>query len=348
VIQEFSVPVNTNRTTNMFYYNANNADSFPIVCVGRDSYIVSGKITSGANFTLPYGYAVHNLQIGQFTSIAHDIDFTMGLGHNYYCITTGQSVLFGNNNESNHESCYKQKGQIIIQNDVWIGHSATIMAGVTIHNGAVIAANSHVVKDVPPYAIVGGNPAKIIKYRFSKDIIDKLLTIQWWNWDDDKITANAEFFKTEDIAAFCNKFYDEAIETKSKIKDIEIPMFENTYLFFVDFMEPYAIWENVIKEFINKFRLEENYNLILYIYDDFANNNDVLIQEFHEYINEKLLNANSRCTVSVCIDSEESEATIFKKVNFLITNRSKRTVLHSEYAYQNNVNIISGVDIPIF
>lgn len=348
MIQNFSVPACTNRTTNMLFYSANNGDSFPIICVGRDSYIGSGKITSEVDFTLPYGYAVHNLQVGQFTSIAHDTDFTIGLGHNYLCLTTGHSVLFNNNNKSIHESRYKQKGQILIQNDVWIGHSVTIMAGVTIHNGAVIAANSHVVKDVPPYAIVGGNPAKIIKYRFCKEIIDKLLTIQWWNWNDDKIKANAEFFKNEDIAAFCNKFYDEAIETKSKIKDIEIPMFENTYLFFVDFIEPYAVWENVIKEFINKFRLNENYNLILYIYEEFVNNNGELIQKFHKFINELLLNENSMCTVSVCIDSEESEITIFKKVDYLITNRSKHTILHSEYAYQNNVKIISGVDRPIF
>ena len=87
---------------------------------------------------------------------------------------------------------YPQKGDINIGNDVWIGYNATMMAGVTIGDGAIIATNATVIKDVEPYSIVGGNPAKEIKKRFSEDIISKLLELKWWNWDIEKITKNIQ------------------------------------------------------------------------------------------------------------------------------------------------------------
>ena len=79
------------------------------------------------------------------------------------------------------------KKDIKIGNDVWIAQDVRITGGVTIGDGAIIANNSHVVKDVEPYTIVGGNPARYIKHRFYKDVIEKLLEIQWWNWEDEKI-----------------------------------------------------------------------------------------------------------------------------------------------------------------
>jgi len=80
-----------------------------------------------------------------------------------------------------------------------------MMYGVTIGDGAVIAANSHVVKDVPPYAIVGGNPAQIIKYRFKPSIIKKLLKIKWWNWSKAKINSNLHLLCNDNINLFVNK-----------------------------------------------------------------------------------------------------------------------------------------------
>lgn len=85
-----------------------------------------------------------------------------------------------------------KKGDITIGNDVWIGYNATIMAGVTVGDGAIIATNSTVVKDVEPYSIVGGNPAKEIKKRFPEETVSQLLALQWWNWDIEKITKNVQ------------------------------------------------------------------------------------------------------------------------------------------------------------
>jgi serine acetyltransferase len=103
-----------------------------------------------------------------------------------------------------HPSC---KGDIIIENDVWVGAKATIMSGVKISNGVVVAAGSVVTKDVPPYAIVAGNPAKIVKFRFDEIQIEKLLQISWWDWEEQKIRDNAMIMWSDNIDEFINKFY---------------------------------------------------------------------------------------------------------------------------------------------
>lgn len=84
--------------------------------------------------------------------------------------------------------------KVVIGNDVWIGARCIIFEGVTIGDGAVIAAGSIIRKDVPPYAVVGGVD-KILRYRFDKDTVNKLLQIQWWNWDDEKIRRNIDLFR---------------------------------------------------------------------------------------------------------------------------------------------------------
>lgn len=110
--------------------------------------------------------------------------FIIDVNHDYKSVSQGCISEF---KDYTSISKLKRKGQILIQNDCWIGNGVTIFGGVTVHNDAVIAAGSVVTKDVPPYAIVGGNPARIIKYRFDDDIISKLQSIAWWNWDSQKL-----------------------------------------------------------------------------------------------------------------------------------------------------------------
>lgn len=99
------------------------------------------------------------------------------------------------------------KGDINIGNDVWTGMDVTFLPGVTIGDGAVIAAGSVVTKDVPPYAIVGGNPAKALKYRFTKKQIKKLLKIKWWDWPLWKVYDNIDLIDSENVDEFIEKFY---------------------------------------------------------------------------------------------------------------------------------------------
>ncbi|MCY7390482.1 MAG: CatB-related O-acetyltransferase, partial [Leptolyngbyaceae cyanobacterium CAN_BIN12] len=96
------------------------------------------------------------------------------------------------------------RGDTIIGNDVWLGYESLIMPGVTIGDGAVIAARSVVVKDIPAYAIAGGNPAQSIKQRFTDAEIAQLLALQWWNWEIEKITRNLPLIMSGSVQALCH------------------------------------------------------------------------------------------------------------------------------------------------
>jgi hypothetical protein len=99
----------------------------------------------------------------------------------------------------------KSKGPVIVGNDVWVGAGAIILSGVKIGSGAIVGAGAVVVNDVPPYAIVAGNPARIIKFRFTQEQIEKLLKIGWWDWEESKIRENIDYFY-RDVESFINKF----------------------------------------------------------------------------------------------------------------------------------------------
>lgn len=141
-----------------------------------------------------FDFTEDKLVIGKFCMIGSDVKFIMnGANHLSEALSAYPFAIFGKDWANAMEGkSYPNKGDVMVGNDVWIGYNATIMAGVKIGDGAIIATNSTVVKDVEPYAIVGGNPAKQIKKRFSDKIIKKLLEIQWWNWDIERITDNVE------------------------------------------------------------------------------------------------------------------------------------------------------------
>ena len=99
----------------------------------------------------------------------------------------------------NITEAWDNKGDIVIGNDVWIGYEAVILAGVTIGDGAVIGARAVVTKDIPPYTIVGGVPAKPIRKRFTQETIDLLLKIKWWNWPEERIRQHITEIQSERI-----------------------------------------------------------------------------------------------------------------------------------------------------
>lgn len=129
------------------------------------------------------------LKIGSFCSIAEGATFILGGNHRVDWATTFPFGFifqdqFGGERNTGHPSTH---GDIIIGNDVWIGRNATIMSGVTIGDGAVIAGNATIVKDVAPYEVWGGNPAKLIKKRFDDDVIEALLDLRWWDLPEQTI-----------------------------------------------------------------------------------------------------------------------------------------------------------------
>lgn len=144
------------------------------------------------NVKYHFAFVGDKLIIGKFCMIASGVTFIMnGASHLTKAITSYPFAIFGNGwQEAMNGKAYPTKGDTVIGNDVWVGFKATIMAGVKIGDGAIIAANSVVTKDVEPYAIVGGNPAREIKKRFSDEQIRELLEIKWWDWDIERITKN--------------------------------------------------------------------------------------------------------------------------------------------------------------
>lgn len=148
-----------------------------------------------------------HVRIGKYCSIANGV-YIMGSGnHNYKGVSTfpfTARIL----NKGNNKDSYG-KGPVVIGNDVWVGHNAIILSGVTIGDGAVVAAGGVVVNNVPPYSIVGGVPAKVIKYRFSEEIINELLAIKWWDWDFSKVLSNIDDFYL-DVEKFISIHKDES------------------------------------------------------------------------------------------------------------------------------------------
>jgi virginiamycin A acetyltransferase len=158
------------------------------------------------NVKYHFDFTGDKLIIGKFCMIASDVTFIMnGANHLTDAITTYPFAIFGNGWENAMKGkTYPSKGNIVVGNDVWIGYNATIMAGVTIGDGAIIGTNSVVTKDVEPYSIVGGNPAKLIKKRFSEDEIKDLLELKWWDWEIEKITRNVQNLTDNNIEALKN------------------------------------------------------------------------------------------------------------------------------------------------
>ena len=142
-----------------------------------------------------------SISVGKYSSISTDENFVLNINghHDYNKISTYAPEHFGWKLPDDFLNNIIGECQIIIGSDVWIGRECVLKSTnpnkpLVIGDGAVIAANSVVVKSVPPYAIVGGNPAKIIKYRFPEKIVEALLKIKWWNWDIEKIRENFKYF----------------------------------------------------------------------------------------------------------------------------------------------------------
>lgn len=170
----------------------------PTTYIGDESilYDTSWGKHSGCGFKSE----IESVQVGNYVNIASNVK--IGLRNHIYENFTISDFFY----KKGEELCPKNtsfpfgKYMVKIGNDVWIGNGAIISQGVEIGDGAIVAAGAVVAKSVPPYAIVGGNPAKIIKYRFPKEVIDELMRLQWWNWDEKNIFDERE--NLEKIVSF--------------------------------------------------------------------------------------------------------------------------------------------------
>lgn len=151
----------------------NLAERYPHYRIGQGTYGDLEVLSWGEGTTLT---------IGSYTSIAEGVKVFLGGEHRIDWVTTYPfNVLW--ESAKHYKGHPKTKGNVVIGNDVWIGTEALILSGVTIGDGAVIGARSVVTRDVPPYAVVAGNPARFVKYRFEEIVIERLLALKWWNWE---------------------------------------------------------------------------------------------------------------------------------------------------------------------
>lgn len=181
-----------------------NTVSNPNIIIGDYTYFDDPEDSENfeRNVLYHYPFSSDKLIIGKFCALARGVKFIMnGANHKMSGFSTYPFQIFGNGWEcvTPQFSELPFKGDTVIGNDVWIGYESVIMPGVCIGDGAIVAAKSVVVSDIAPYTIVGGNPAKLVKQRFSHDVIDALLEISWWNWDIEKISRNLEKIVSADV-----------------------------------------------------------------------------------------------------------------------------------------------------
>ena len=184
-----------------------NVVTAPSITVGEyttyDDFVRDPRDFQRSNVLYHYPINQERLTIGKFCSIACGAKFLFNsANHALGSLSTYPFPIFFEEWGLPVEDiprAWDNKGDIVVGNDVWIGYEAVILAGVTIGDGAVVGARAVVTKDVPPYAIVGGVPAKLIRKRFSDGVIQHLLALKWWDWPVERIAANMEAIQSGDI-----------------------------------------------------------------------------------------------------------------------------------------------------
>lgn len=287
---------------------------FPLLSIDRDSYLVGLEIQSGIDFDVAGGR--HCIGIGKCCSLADSITFMIDLNHDYASVCQGAlSCLQG----IPLHSKISRKGSIILQNDVWVGHGATIMAGVTLHNGCVVAAESVVTKDVPPYAVVGGNPAKILRYRFDNETINGLQKIAWWDWDASLQNARRADF-TLPAAEFVAKYLPKVEKTRSTYS---FPSTKGegsrTALLIPDFEQPHPLYQKILGQFFTA--CPPGMTLLIYLPKQNSTQQNLASLD-------AIFQCYQDCDCDVILQTGEDldEHTLFQCVDAYITTRSCETV----------------------
>ncbi len=325
----------------------NDEISYTIVYIGPYSYTMEAKVHNEVQVWNKEKGIPHNFHIGNANSIGANLTCVFGRNHNTKMVSSGALEAHMYNSgilkNENGKSTFRQKGSIILQNDIWIGDNVTIMGGCIVRNGAVVAQNAHVVKDVPAYAVVGGNPAKVIGWRFPKDLIEKLQMIQWWYWDYDKILRNYDYF-TEDVEGFCDRFYDEAKEQfdslalNRKVKD-------DAYMVYVDYYENYSSYSAIIEAFLEAFLSDDRKRLLLFIQNDVEGADmEAVITELEKLVEYVTGTPKIKCRLEMVVGNKEKAVSCLLEMSHFITTRVYNTVYTTCLADRFGIEILSGVD----
>lgn len=173
--------------------------------------MIAGRGTYGTPSELTWGGVEGRLIVGQFCSIANGVTVLLGGEHHTDQVTTFPFAAWPERwpgaaaAAAAGDGRAMTKGDVVIGNDVWIGYGVTIMSGVHIGDGAVVGAGSVVTKHVEPYAVVGGNPAAVIRMRFAPGIVERLLVLKWWDWPEDLLNEYMPLLLSQGVRAFLER-----------------------------------------------------------------------------------------------------------------------------------------------
>ncbi len=256
--------------------------------------------------------------IGRYTSVANDVLF--------------ETEIAPQLTKANMQH------QIIIGNDVRIGDHVIISDGVRIGNGAVVAAGAVVTEDVPPYAIVMGNPARVVKYRYSLELIKALQRIKWWNWSDDTVASRAQ--EMTDIISFVTKYHQPDIYMKGGTAEVlhaRKDAGKTIYCFSLDNTSDIPIWENVVDAYLRTFTKASHVSLVLEILPesmDILSILDKKIREVGEDAPEIL-----RCRANIGENLE-----LIQNTDIYIASAHPRCMFYIDYANNYDVEVRPGFD----
>ncbi len=337
-----------------------------ITTFGNMSYICSGNILSNTP------NVVHML-VGNYCQIADETEFAMGMNHAFTGVTAYPfGNVWGYSKEDWKQRCLANRQQLIIGHDVWIGFGATIIKGVKIGNGAIIGSGAVVTKDVPPYAIVGGNPAKIIRYRFSPEIIEALDKIKWWYWPLEKVKANRQYMENveEFIARFGEKIpkveniavsssaadQGETAVDKQKNSQTIVPphileKFQTCHqaggkiFYFVPdlaFNQDNARWPAVLGQFCQKYS-NQPHCLLVNLKNDGSDN-----QAQIQYLQQFLAQFPHRPAIIFAISQDGIVLELLKLADYFITTKEAISSKGIDYMETFGGQVLSGLEYDIF
>lgn len=304
---------------------------FPLLSADRDSYLVRAQVQSSIDFDVDGGR--HCIAVGKGCSLADDITFLIDLNHDFSSVAQGK-LAFLKGAEVPWRSA--RKGSVIIQNDVWVGHGATIMSGVTLHNGCVIAAGAVVTKDVPPYAVAGGTPARLLRCRFDTETVCRLQKIAWWDWPPELQEARKADFSLP-AAEFAAKYLPEAERQLNSVPAVSTSGDRKYVLFIPDVDDVFPLYPKVLAQYFERDRADME--LLIYI-----------PEKRFVYLIEQILHQydDSDNYVTLQTEAVEDERMLFRCADYFITTRSPRTVQRTCFADLYGVEILYGTDDPVF
>ena len=323
-------------------------NGFPYLYVGRGTYATDLQLYSLLSGDVSDD--VHFFQVGRYTSIGDGNQILFNMNHDFNAVFQGVITDFGDKTVKDSfrlklgqsERTLKQKGMVIIGNDVWIGNNVIILPGVVIGNGAVIGAGSIVTKDVPPYAICAGNPASSIRYRFPEHIINGLQKIAWWNFSKEELLAAKEDMMG-DVEKFVEKYAPSAQMCEKRgeylptLGSRSVPIL----LLFLDVVDAFPAFARVIEEFVREYS-DKSSELVLVYHDNDAEKQVVNI------ITQALGQMSADVLLSAVMVDEADEESIISDADCLFMTRDVRNIVRTSYAFKYGVKCLSAIDKPIF